>query len=100
MSEDEETGGKLAVISSETLIEDYMAQYPVANIEFFVNCIVDMCGDDGTISAVSIEPKSLDIEYMTISSLHAMIWMAVCIILIPLTIFITGLVIWLSRRKR
>lgn len=93
-------GGKLVVVSSETLIEDAITQQlPVANLEFFMNCVVDMCGENGGAS-VSIEPKSLDIEYLTVPSLHAMIWMAVCIILIPLAIFITGLVIWLMRRKR
>lgn len=93
-------GGKLVVVSSETLIEDAITQQlPVANLEFFMNCVVNMCGENSGAS-VSIEPKSLDIEYITVPSLHAMIWMAVCIILIPLAIFITGLVIWLMRRKR
>lgn len=96
----EEQGGKLIVISSETLIEDAITQQlPVANLEFFMNCIVDMCGENDGIS-VSIEPKNLDVDYITVPALHSMIWMAVCIILIPLIIFITGLVIWLIRRKR
>ena len=57
-----------------------------------------MCGESG-VNAVSIEAKSMDIEYMTIPALHSMIWMAVCV-LIPFVILIAGLVVWLARRKR
>lgn len=100
MSEDDAEGGKLAVVASQTLLEDQITQsLPVGNLEFFVNCLADMCGESG-VNAVSIEAKSMDIEYMTIPALHSMIWMAVCVVLIPLIIFISGLVVWLTRRKR
>ena len=99
MSEDDAEGGKLAVVASQTLLEDQITQsLTVGNLEFFVNCLADMCGESG-VNAVSIEAKSMDIEYMTIPALHSMIWMAVCV-LIPFVILITGLVVWLARRKR
>lgn len=99
MSEDDAEGGKLAVVASQTLLEDQITQsLPVGNLEFFVNCLADMCGESG-VNAVSIEAKSMDIEYMTIPALHSMIWMAVCV-LIPFVILIAGLVVWLARRKR
>ncbi len=99
MAEDDAEGGKLAVVASQTLLEDQITQsLPVGNLEFFVNCLVDMCGES-SVASVSIEAKNMDIEYMTIPALHSMMWMAVCI-LIPLVIFIIGLVIWLTRRRR
>ena len=99
MSEDDAEGGKLAVVASQTLLEDQITQsLTVGNLEFFVNCLADMCGESG-VNAVSIEAKSMDIEYMTIPALHSMIWMAVCV-LVPLVILIAGLVVWLTRRKR
>ncbi len=100
MAEDDAEGGKLAVVASQTLLEDQITQsLPVGNLEFFVNCIASMCGESG-VASVSIESKNMDIDYMTIPALHSMIWMAVCIILIPLVIFVAGLVVWLTRRKR
>lgn len=100
MAQDDAEGGKLAVVASQTLLEDQITQsLPVGNLEFFVNCLADMCGENG-VASVSIEAKSMDIDYMTIPALHSMVWMAVCIILIPLVIFIAGLVVWLTRRKR
>ncbi len=100
MAQDDAEGGKLAVVASQTLLEDQITQsLPVGNLEFFVSCLADMCGESG-VASVSIEAKSMDIDYMTIPALHSMIWMAVCIILIPLVIFVAGLVVWLTRRKR
>lgn len=98
LCEEDENGGKLAVVASETLLEDAITQsLPVSNLEFFISCMADMCGGG---NPVSIDAKSMDIEYLTIPALHSMIWLVVCVVLIPLVIFVTGLVIWLIRRKR
>lgn len=101
LAEDGAEGGKLAVISSETLVEDAITQqYPVENLTFFMNCMTALCGERVASDSVSIEPKSLDIEYLTIPALHQMLWFFACVILIPVGVFVTGLVIWLVRRKK
>lgn len=66
------------------------------NYDFLLNAISSLCEHD---SMVSIRGKQLYSDSLTVTSGHTMIWIFVLMILIPLVCLITGLVLWVRRRK-
>lgn len=63
----------------------------------FLNVMSQLVDHENT---VSIEPKSMSTEYLTVSAGSAIFWGILTIILLPLFLLITGGVIWFGRRKR
>ena len=95
---DEDTEAKLIVFSSETLLDEQVdSMVSGGNSTMFLNVMSQLVDHENT---VSIEPKSMSSEYLTVSAGSAIFWGILTIILIPLFLLITGGVIWFGRRKR
>ena len=95
---DEDTEAKLIVFSSETLLDEQVDNMVSGgNSTMFLNVMSQLVDHENT---VSIEPKSMSTEYLTVSAGSAIFWGILTIILLPLFLLITGGVIWFGRRKR
>ena len=95
---DEDTEAKLIVFSSETLLDEQIdSMVSGGNSTMFLNVMSQLVDHENT---VSIEPKSMSTEYLTVSAGSAIFWGILTIILLPLFLLITGGVIWFGRRKR
>ena len=95
---DEDTEAKLIVFSSETLLDEQVdSMVSGGNSTMFLNVMSQLVDHENT---VSIEPKSMSTEYLTVSAGGAIFWGILTIILLPLFLLITGGVIWFGRRKR
>lgn len=89
---------KLAVFSSSAIM-DASADQMVSggNSKLFMNALSWMCGHTTT---VSVPVKSLSIEYLTVTTAGSNFWSILVIGIIPAAFLITGLIIWLKRRKQ
>ena len=95
---DEDTEAKLIVFSSETLLDEQIdSMVSGGNSTMFLNVMSQLVDHENT---VSIEPKSMSTEYLTVSAGSAIFWGILTIILLPLFLLITGGVIWFGRRRR
>lgn len=89
---------KLAVYSSSALI-DASADQMVSggNSKLFMNTLSWICGHT---SSISVPVKSMEVSYLTITSASSSFWSIVVIGIIPGAFLISGLYIWLKRRKQ
>ena len=89
--------GSLVWVASDYLLDDLYNSYSSgANLDFVMNSFSWMIGDP---DAVSIRSKSLDYNYLTISSSSAT-WLKVCMIgIVPLAFLLLGVDEVLRRRK-
>lgn len=96
--EDANAGGRLLWVASDYLLDDMYNSYSSgANLDFVMNGLSWMIGNT---DAVSIRSKSLDYNYLTISSSSAA-WLKVCMIgIIPVGFLLLGLDEVLRRRKK
>ena len=96
--EDANVGGRLLWVASDYLLDDMYNSYSSgANLDFVMNGLSWMIGNT---DAVSIRSKSLDYNYLTISSSSAA-WLKVCMIgIIPVGFLLLGLDEVLRRRKK
>ncbi len=95
---DEDTTMKLIVFASETLLDEQVdSMVSGGNSTLFLNVMSQLVDHEST---VSIEPKSMSTEYLTVSAGSAIFWGILTIVLIPLLLLVTGGVIWFGRRKR
>lgn len=86
------------VFSSETLLDEQIdSMVSGGNSTLFMNVMSKLVDHESTIS---IEPKSMETEYLTVTSGSALLWGILTIVLIPLLLLVTGGVIWFERRKR
>jgi len=90
--------GTLFVFSCAQIFTDDASQAVAGtNQQLFSNIM-------GTIAnheiSVSIPVKSYTMEYLTASSADIVVFELVAIVMIPLALILTGLVIWLKRRKK
>ena len=92
--------GKLVVIGAESLLDESVnQQLNVANMEFFGNCLSYLAGGEDSMN-VAIPPKDMSLNYITVNALSQIILMILTVVIIPVSVFITGLIIWLKRRKK
>ena len=95
---DENVEAKLVVFSSETLLDEQVdSMVSGGNSTLFLNVMSQLVDHERT---VSIEPKSMSTEYLTVPAGSAIFWGILTIILIPLLLLATGGIIWFGRRKR
>lgn len=95
---EEGTEAKLVVFSSETLLDEQVdSMVSGGNSTLFMNVMSQLVDHEST---VSIEPKSMSTEYLTVNAGSAIFWGLLTIILMPLLLLATGGVIWFGRRKR
>lgn len=86
------------VVGGESLftgLADEMA--PGNNVKFFGSIVSSLAGRE---TSVTIPVKSLAMPNLTFKAQTAYITMFLCVIVLPLAMLITGLVIWLKRRRR
>lgn len=94
---DEDTEAKLIVFSSETLLDEQVdSMVSGGNSTLFLNVMSQLVDHEST---VSIEPKSMSTEYLTVPAGSAIFWGILTIILIPLLLLATGGIIWFGRRN-
>ena len=95
--EDSTAGGKIVWIASDYLMDDtYNAYSSGANTDLVMNSISWMIPDQGTIS---IRSKSLDYNYLTISTTTANVLKAWMIGVIPIGFLLLGIMEVIARRK-
>lgn len=96
--EDSAAGGRVLWVASDYLLdEQYNAFSAGANLDFVMNGLSWMIGET---DAVSIRSKSLDYNYLTISSSSAT-WLKICMIgVVPVCFLLLGVDEVLRRRKK
>lgn len=99
LSEDSETGGKMVWFSSPCIVDSSVDTYASGgNSSFFMATVGYLCQRESSLSISSI---SLAYSSLVVSEMQANIWgIGIFILLIPVGTVLTGLVIWLKRRKR
>ena len=96
-NDDGSTAQIVWVSSGALLDEQSSSMVSGGNLDLFLNAISWMCGhEDG----ISIHSKSMNYEYLTISSSSASVMTAVIIWLIPALYLGTGVCVWLRRRRK
>lgn len=97
-AEDSTSGGKVLWVATDYLLDDMYNSYSSgANLDFVMNGMSWMIGET---DAISIRSKSLDNNYLTISSSSAA-WLKVCMIgIIPIGFLLLGVEEVLRRRKK
>ena len=98
VSIEDAAGGRLIWVASDYLVDDTYNSYSSgANLDFLMNGLSWMIGET---DAVSIRSKSLNYNYLTISSSSAA-WLKVCMIgIIPVGFLLLGVDEVLRRRKK
>lgn len=95
---DDDNETQLVYLTSSNILDDTVdAQVSGGNTEFIMNCISAMSDHEVT---VSIPSKSTEISYLTYTAASANMWSIIVIGIIPIAILVTGIVIWLKRRKK
>lgn len=95
---DTEAGTRLICFSTDKLLDEQAdSMVSGANSELLMGAVSWMSGHE---SPVSIAPKSLMVEYLTVPAGSAIFWGLLIVFVIPLTILVTGGVIWVRRRKK
>ena len=86
----------VVVGSSSYLNNNILSILGIANIDFFMNSLGWMIDRE---EQITIRPKSLSPERLNITSqTHLLINAAIVFLVIPLLVFIAGLIVWLRRR--
>lgn len=89
---------QLVYLTSSAFVEDSVNTYVAGgNYDFVINAIGYICEHE---SAITVHAKSLDTEYIAMSTSDMNVWAVVFVIVIPLVFVVTGFVIWFTRRRR
>ncbi|MDO5300119.1 MAG: GldG family protein [Clostridia bacterium] len=90
--------GRLVWLTSSVMLEDSVnAMVSGANSDLFLNALEWLCDQEETIS---IRAKSLDGGTLTLTGAQSSFWSAVMIGGIPAAFVLTGIVIWMRRKRR
>ncbi len=76
-------------------LQQSLMESSFANKDFYFNTIAAICENNNNIY---IRPKDISTPYITISALWVYIFGFITVVVIPLSLLIAGLVIWLRRR--
>lgn len=87
--------GMVVIGSSSMAADNLLTEANFANADFFVNIINYLGGDQAT---VNITYKDISEPSMAITNGAAVAWAVIFVVVIPMTILVIGLVIWLRRR--
>lgn len=87
----------VAVTTYDVFSSDSNIRVAGGNYDFLLNSIGYLCEHE---SMISIRGKQLYTESLSVTSGHTMIWISILLILVPMACLITGLVLWVKRRKR
>lgn len=68
------------------------------NMDFFLNMINYLCEPEG--NNISIRPKDLDMEYLTMNSATASYLSVLIVGIIPVAYLLFGVIVWFRRKRR
>lgn len=89
---------QLVYLTSSAFADDSVNTYVAGgNYDFVINAIGYICEHE---SAITVHAKSLDTEYIAMTTSDMSVWAVIMVIVIPLGFVATGFVIWFKRRKR
>lgn len=94
---DETSGGQMVWCSSTMILDEETNMIASGgNLDFFLNAMAWMCGHE---SAISIHPKALDTNTLTLTSEDVVKTGALVCVVIPVVFLAVGIIITLKRRK-
>ena len=93
----EQYSNVIAVSSAAAFGSSMLSNTSIANAEYWI-AVLNRITDRG--DAVSIAPKSLEGNTLTITTGAARTWSILLCIVIPVLILLTGIVVYLKRRYR
>ena len=101
----EDKTSRLVVFSCQYMVDETLLSSfgsNICNADLFVN---ELTSDFDDVVNLSIDSKSLEVEYNTFSFTDAasvvnVIYAVAYMVIIPIALFVAGLVIWLVRRKK
>lgn len=97
-AETETKEAQLVYVTTSGLLNDSMdSAVSGGNYDFFMNAISWMSGET---TSVSIDAKSLSYDYLVTTAGSANMWGIFLIAIVPAAVLITGVVVWVRRRKR
>jgi len=100
MASEQTDGGTahLTVITAPMLIDEAITSgfSSMSNLSIFINAVTE-CFDG--VNNITIEGKNLMVSYNTVPNTSYILWSIVFIALIPVAVLVTGLVVWLKRRR-
>lgn len=89
---------QLVVFSTPYLLEEaFVSNYNISNVDLLANSIGYMCEHE---NSVTIDAKSMTAETVTPSAAAVSFQALIFVILLPAVLLITGIVIWVKRRKK
>jgi ABC-2 type transport system permease protein len=94
----DEGESRVVWVSSSALLDDTAnTRVSGGNQDFFLNALSWMCEQE---ESISIHAKSMDREYLTISSGTASLMTLVIVFILPLVYLILGIRTWVRRKRR
>jgi ABC-2 type transport system permease protein len=95
---DDDNTAVLYVFTSARLFTDTFDSYVSGNNKQLFSNIMGTVADHEV--SVSIPVKSYELDWLTVSARDAYIFKAIFMILVPLVLVVTGIVIWVKRRRK
>lgn len=93
-----ESGGKLIWLPSSVVLTDTANSLTGANYAYAVEMLNWMSPRDTILSSISA--ISMSEQMLTVTAGGALFWSAVFVLIIPTAFMVTGLVIWIRRRRK
>jgi ABC-type uncharacterized transport system involved in gliding motility auxiliary subunit len=95
---DEKTEGKIIFTASDYLLDDSANQsVSGGNHDYILNGVNWLCEHE---SGITIHTKSLDNAKLVLTAAQTNFWSLITMVLLPVVVIVTGIVVWLRRRKK
>lgn len=95
---DEDTESKIILASSDYLLDDSANQSVAGgNRDFVLNALNWICEQE---SGITIHAKSLSSQTLVLTAAQINFWSLIIMILLPLIVIVTGIVVWIKRRRK
>ena len=96
-AEDSTNGSKLVWVGSSNIANSSVDEaVSGANTDMLLNSMGWMCEIE---DSISIRAKTVDNEYLSLTSAQTNRWTVIMVILIPLAFIVAGIYVWIHRRK-
>ncbi len=94
-----QNGSALVWVSSYGITNDSANSYAASgNYVYFLSAVKWLCEAEDNISAIT--PLTLSTPRLTVPTASAGLWAILLILLVPISVFVAGLVYWLRRRRK
>lgn len=92
-----ENESAVVALTTSSFVDESVNNYIAGgNYDLVINAIGWLCEHE---EAITIHTKNLDTEYIALNASHVIIWSVVLVVVIPLLLLVTGVVIWIVRRR-